>query len=37
MNAGTAGNITFATPLMWSHAEYGMALIYKNESELKNM
>ncbi len=27
-------NITFATPLMWSHAEYAMALMMRNEKEL---
>jgi len=34
----TSGNnkyISFATPLMWSHAEYAMALLFRNEAELK--
>ncbi len=35
--AGAGGHITFATPLMWSHAEYAMALMLKTERELKNL
>ncbi|MCP4133619.1 MAG: glucoamylase, partial [bacterium] len=31
---GHGGYITFAIPLMWSHAEYGMALMLKTEKEL---
>lgn len=31
------GYITFATPLMWSHAEYSMALFMRTESELSVM
>lgn len=31
------GYITFATPLMWSHAEYAMALFMRTESELASM
>lgn len=27
--------ISFATPLMWSHAEYAMALLFRSEAELK--
>ena len=26
--------ISFATPLMWSHAEYAMALMLKTEKEV---
>ncbi|MFW5807762.1 MAG: glucoamylase, partial [Spirochaetota bacterium] len=29
-----SGYITFATPLMWSHAEYAMALVMRTEVEL---
>jgi CRP-like cAMP-binding protein len=28
--------ISFATPLMWSHAEYAMALLFRSEAELKD-
>ncbi len=28
--------ISFATPLMWSHAEYAMALLFRSEAELEN-
>ncbi len=31
------GFITFATPLMWSHAEYAMAILMKSENELKKL
>lgn len=31
------GFITFATPLMWSHAEYAMAVLMKSESELERL
>ncbi len=30
-------NISFATPLMWSHAEYAMALILKTEKEIEDI
>jgi CRP-like cAMP-binding protein len=33
--AGQNGHISFATPLMWSHAEYAMALMLKTERELE--
>ncbi|MBN2078731.1 MAG: cyclic nucleotide-binding domain-containing protein [Spirochaetes bacterium] len=29
------GHISFATPLMWSHAEYAMALMMRTEKELE--
>lgn len=29
--------ITFATPLMWSHAEYAMALMLRNEKEIERL
>lgn len=32
---GQNGHITFATPLMWSHAEYAMALMMRTEKELE--
>jgi CRP-like cAMP-binding protein len=32
---GGDGKIAFATPLMWSHAEYAMALMLRTEQELK--
>lgn len=31
------GPISFATPLMWSHAEYAMALMLRAEKELENL
>jgi GH15 family glucan-1,4-alpha-glucosidase len=31
---GDKGYISFATPLMWSHAEYAMALMLKTEKEV---
>ena len=34
-DVGNTGNIAFATPLMWSHAEYAMALMMRTEQELK--
>jgi CRP-like cAMP-binding protein len=34
---GESGYITFATPLMWSHAEYSMALMMRTDAELKNL
>ena len=34
---GEHGVISFATPLMWSHAEYAMALLFRNEQELKGL
>ncbi len=37
LRAGDGGNITFATPLMWSHAEYGMALLMRTEQEIKQL
>lgn len=33
-NVGDNGYITFATPLMWSHAEYAMALMLKTQKEV---
>ena len=32
---GDNGHISFATPLMWSHAEYAMALMLRTEKELE--
>ncbi len=32
---GNSGHISFATPLMWSHAEYAMALMMRTEKELE--
>lgn len=32
---GGNGHISFATPLMWSHAEYAMALMLRAEKELE--
>jgi CRP-like cAMP-binding protein len=32
-----AKSLTFAIPLMWSHAEYAMALMIKSDLELKNI
>ncbi len=34
---GDSGYITFATPLMWSHAEYSMALMMRTDAELKKL
>ncbi|MCP5007751.1 MAG: cyclic nucleotide-binding domain-containing protein [Planctomycetes bacterium] len=34
---GDKKNIAFATPLMWSHAEYAMALMLKTEKEIAAM
>ncbi len=34
---GDKGHIHFVSPLMWSHAEYGMALIMKTEKELERI
>ncbi len=31
------GFITFATPLMWSHAEYAMAVLMREEQKLKGL
>ncbi len=31
---GDKGYMSFATPLMWSHAEYAMALMLKTEKEV---
>ena len=36
-NIGDKGYITFATPLMWSHAEYAMALMIKTDVDLKKV
>ena len=33
-HVGDNGYITFATPLMWSHAEYAMALMLKTQKEV---
>ncbi len=30
-------HISFATPLMWSHAEYAMALMFRTEKELESL
>ncbi len=32
---GDKGFITFATPLMWSHAEYSMALMMRTDAEIR--
>ncbi len=32
---GSTGHISFAAPLMWSHAEYAMALMLRTEQELE--
>lgn len=34
---GKNGHISFATPLMWSHAEYAMALMLRTEKELETL
>jgi CRP-like cAMP-binding protein len=34
---GDKGYIHFVSPLMWSHAEYGMALLMKTEKELESI
>jgi CRP-like cAMP-binding protein len=36
-NGTEARHITFATPLMWSHAEYAMALMFRTEKELERL
>ena len=36
-SAGENGHISFAIPLMWSHAEYAMALMLRTEQELAKM
>ncbi len=35
LTIGANGHISFATPLMWSHAEYAMALMLRTEKELE--
>ncbi len=35
--SGDKGYMSFATPLMWSHAEYAMALMLKTEKEMEDL
>jgi hypothetical protein len=36
-NAPGIAHLSFAIPLMWSHAEYAMALMFRAEKELENL